>query len=106
MSYEIVTGDLGPSMPITVLCNDEPVDTSAADTVELHWVMPDDTLRTSTLTEVNAEVGQYVMDWESGDTDQIGVYFGHVVVTTDDIPQTYPSDGSRLIWFVNPPVNR
>jgi hypothetical protein len=104
VSYEIVTGDLG-SMPLSITLNDASVDTSTADTVEFHWVMPDGTLRVSELTPVDPTVGAYLMEWESGDTDQIGPHFGHVVVTEDDIEQTYPSDGSRVIWFINPSID-
>ncbi len=104
MSYEISRGDTIPAMAVTVQTNGVAVDVSDADTVEMHWVMPDGTARVSTLTAVSAIDGQFAMEWEPEDTDQAGIYFGHVVVTTDDDQETFPSDGSRMIWFVNPSI--
>ena len=104
MSYEIVRGDLGPPMPIAVTENGSALDCSTADSVELHWVQPDGTEHTDTLTPVSAVGGTFVMDWVSGDTDQVGPHQGQVVVTIDGVAQTYPADGTNLIWWVNPQV--
>lgn len=104
MSFDIVKGDLGPFMPVTITVDGVAIDTSTADTVELKWAKPDGTLVTSTLTPVNPAVGAYNMVWDSGNTDQIGPHLGQVVVTEAGVPKTYPSDGSYVIWFVNPTV--
>lgn len=104
MSYEIVRGDLGPDMPIAITENGVAVNCSGASSVELHWVKPDGTEVTDTLTAVDATAGSYKMVWASGDTDQTGACLGQVVVTTAGIPKTYPSDGTLMIWWVNPQV--
>lgn len=101
MSYQIVRGDLGPNMPITLTANGAPVDVSTATTVELHWLKPDGTAMVDTLLPIDASLGKFEMVWSAGDTDVAGYCFGLVVVTTAAIPETYPSDGSRIIWFVN-----
>jgi hypothetical protein len=104
MSYDIVTGDTAPPLPVTVTENDIAIDTSLADSVEFRWAKPDGTVTLSTLTPVDASIGEYEMEWATGDTDQIGAHFGQIVVTTGTEVKTYPSDGTRIIWWVNPQV--
>lgn len=79
-------------------------DLSGATTVELHWVKPDGTLIVDTLNPVDASLGEFEMIWSAGDTDQEGAHFAHVVVTTAGVPETYPSDGTKIIWWVNPQI--
>lgn len=104
MSFDIVRGDLGPSLAITLTVSGAAQDVSTADSVELHWVKPDGTVMLDDLTEVDATEGQFEMVWEAGDTDQIGAHLGQVIVTSGSVVETYPSDGSMIIWFVNPQV--
>lgn len=104
MSYEIVRGDLGPPMPITLSVNGTAIDASGASTVQLHWLKPDGSTYLSTLTPVNAAQGQYQMNWSAGDTDVAGPYQGQVIVTTSGVPETFPSDGTKIIWWVTPQV--
>lgn len=102
MSFELVKGNLAPAMPLTITSDGSAVDLSGADTVELSWIKPDGTETLTTLTPVNAALGQFRMDWTDGDTDQVGPHLGLVIVTTSSVPQTYPSDGTKIIWWVNP----
>ncbi len=104
MSYNIVKGDLGIPLPLTITSSGTAVDTTTADSVQLHWRQPDGTVNVDDLTAISAVAGQYKMDWEDGDTDQIGPHVGQIVVTTGAVIETYPSDGSNIIWFVNPSV--
>lgn len=99
MSFDIVRGDTSPAMDI-----DLSVDTSGADSVVLRWAKPDGTVYTSNLTEVDASLGQYQMEWTEEDTDQIGPHIGEVVVTTGGAVETFPPDGGKLYWWVNPQV--
>ncbi len=104
MSFELVRGDLGPPMPIAITVNNVPLDTSAADSVVMRWAKPDGTIVESDLTPVDPSVGEYEMDWGPDDTDTIGPHRGQIIVTTAGIPQTFPSDGNHVIWWVNPQV--
>lgn len=104
MSYDIVRGDLGPAMPVTVTENGTALDCSGADSVQLRWYKPDGTTVLTGLTEVDASVGSFIREWSAGDTDLIGPHHGEIVVTTAGVVQTYPSDGFKLIWWVNPQV--
>jgi hypothetical protein len=104
MSYDIVTGDTAPPLPVAVTENDIAIDTSLADSVEFRWAKPDGTVTVSTLTPVNEVIGEYEMVWTTGDTDQPGAHFGQIVVTTGTEVKTYPSDGSQIIWWVHPRV--
>lgn len=100
MSYSIVRGDLTP-MPVNITVDDAAVDVSGANTVQLRWQKPDGTITMKTLTEVDALTGSFIMNWTAGDTDDIGVHQGQVVVTTGALIETFPSEGV-LYWWVNP----
>lgn len=104
MSYEIVRGDTSPSMPVNITANGVAVDASSADSVELRWMKPDGTVTTTTLVAVAAITGEFEMQWTNGDTDQIGPHFGEVIVTTGAAVETFPSDGSKIIWWVYPQI--
>lgn len=105
MSYEIVKGDTGPAMPVTLTVSGTAIDVSGADTVVMRWAKPDGTVTESTLTVLDASVGSFQMEWSTGDTDQIGAHIGEVVVTTGSEIETFPNDGTKIIWFVNPTVS-
>lgn len=99
MSFDIVRGDTSPPMDI-----DLSADTTSADTVQLRWAKPDGTTYLTNLTAVDPSEGQYKMEWTADDTDQIGPHVGEVVITTGGAVETYPPDGSKIIWWVNPNV--
>ncbi len=101
MSFDIGVGDLTP-LPITIQTNGEIVVVDIAADVQLRWQKPDGSVEMVTLTNVNRALGQFRRDFVAGDTDQVGTHYAHVIVTEGGIPKTYPSDGSRIIWFVNP----
>lgn len=100
MSYEVVRGDTSPPMDI-----DLGEDTSGADSVQLRWAKPDGTVMLSNLTAVDATEGLYQMEWGPDDTDTIGPHIGEVIVTAGGDIETYPPDGSKLYWWVNPNVS-
>ncbi len=104
MSYELPRDDISPVMQLTVLLDGAPVDCSDADSVELRWVKPDGTVAVDDLTPVAAALGQFTMDWATGDTDQVGAHFGQVLVTIDGVQETYPASGPPIIWWVYPKV--
>lgn len=109
MSYSLIVGDLEPDMFLTAAVSDVAQDLSDAVSVELLWRKPDGTESTVALTPVNAATGQYRRVWAAGDTDMAGVHRGRIVVTwdgpsdltsADDEVQTFPNDGSWIIWYV------
>jgi hypothetical protein len=103
MSFEIVEGDLEPDMELSVTVNGEVKDLSAAVSYALLWRDPDGTVGTLALEEVDLELGTLRHVWEAGDTDVVGAHRGQVVVTwAEGETQTFPSDGTHYIWFVNP----
>ncbi len=104
MSFDLVRGNTSPPMPITVSVSGAGVDVSGADSVQLQWAKPDGTVMLTNLTPIDPTEGEYQMDWSAGDTDVIGPHIGEVVVTTGGIVETYPADGSKIIWWVNPSV--
>ena len=97
-------GDLNPMSISLVTSAGAAVDITTADTVEFRWVKPDGTLYSTAPTIVTAATGSIRIDWASDDTDQVGPHLGEVIVTTDGVPTTYPNDGSKIIWWVNPQV--
>lgn len=101
MSFNLVPGDLTP-MPVTLRSNGVEVAVDGAAVVEFFWRKPDGTEVTVALTSVNRLLGQFQRDWVAGDTDLVGTHYGRVRVTEGGVPKTYPDDGSRIIWFVNP----
>lgn len=101
MSYSLVVGDLEPDMFVTAARSGTPEDLRDAVTVELDWLRPDGTRSTVALEAVDAEQGQYKRVWEAGDTDIPGVHRGRLVATwPDEEPQTYPNDGTWMLWYV------
>jgi hypothetical protein len=101
VSYSLIVGDLESDMFVTAAVAGVADDLRDADTVELDWLKPDGTRVTVPLVAVDAQVGQYKRVWEAGDTDLAGVHRGRMVVTwPTDEPQTYPNDGSWMIWYI------
>lgn len=99
MSFDIVRGNTQPPMDVDISG-----DATGADSVQLRWAKPDGTTYLSTLTAVTPAEGLYKMEWGPDDTDQIGPHIGEVVVTVGGEETTYPADGSKIIWWVNPSV--
>jgi hypothetical protein len=99
--FELVAGDLEPDMPLTVTMNGEAVDLTDATSIVLHWLKPNGAVVDVTLTAVDLATGQVKRVWETGDSAQTGYHKARVKVTWDtgDV-QTYPNDGSWLIWAV------
>jgi hypothetical protein len=91
-------------MAINIEVGGAAYDVSGADSVEFRWVKPDGTTYLTNLTPVNAALGEFQMDWSGNDSDTIGPHLGEVVVTTDGVVETYPNDGSKIIWWVSPQV--
>ena len=104
MSYSCIRGDLSQPMAMTITRDGAAVDLTLADTVQLHWIDPDDTVSLVELTVVDAPTGEVQRIWEAGDTDVVGTHFGQVVVTTGGVVETFPNDGSFIIWDVYPQV--
>ncbi len=99
MSFDIVRGNTWPPMDIDIA-----TDVTSADTIEFKWAKPDGTTYVTNLTPVSLAAGTFMMEWAAGDTDIIGPHIGEVVVTTGGAEQTFPADGSKIIWWVNPSV--
>lgn len=104
MSYSLVAGDLGPTMPIGLMDNGTPfVLDTMTDTVALNYVGVDKIARTIALTIVNAATGSCEAAWVAGDLPVVGAYQGQVKVTRegdDSFPRSFPNDGSFLVFSV------
>lgn len=103
--WGIVSGDYGAEypMPITVVGYGGVVNLTTASSYQLRWLQPNGTVVTVSLTAVGLAAGQIERIWVSGDTSQVGVHRGQVVVTwPDSTTTTYPQDGSYYTWNVFP----
>ena len=93
--FYIKQGDLKPSILATLKhYNDGTVvDLTNAQTVKFHMKRKDGTLKIQNriCTIVSASEGKVRMDWQEGDTDTPGTYYGEFeVVWNDGRPQTFP----------------
>lgn len=104
MSYDIVRGDLEPPFDIAITNNGSAKNlTEVGLTFAMRWQKPDGTVSVVNLGAFNLALGQLRRNWVAGDTDQAGVHFGQVLITdSGGNVETFPSDGSSLIWWVNP----
>lgn len=104
MSYNIIEGDLDPDMALQAIdASGSVADLSTAVDISLYWVKPDGTTSTVPLVAVSLALGQVKRVWVAGDTAQVGVHMGRIVVTAPGgETRTYPNDGSWLYWWVNP----
>lgn len=103
MSYSLVAGDLEPDMYLTASLDGaaDPLDGDEVESIEMRWRRPDGTESTVELTPVSLVAGQVKRVWEAGDTDDVGVHRGRIVVTYDTGEvETYPNDGSWFVWWV------
>ena len=102
MSFDLVVGDLEPDIIFQALENSIPKNLSSTTAIVLQWLKPDATVVVVTLTAVNLTLGLVKYVWVSGDTLLAGTHAGRIVVTyTNGDVQTFPSDGSSVIWNVH-----
>ena len=105
MSYSLVQGDLEPDMEIdvTAVQGGAPVNLSGAIQLQLRWRKPDKTDSLVNLVAIDLVNGRVKRVWVTGDSDQIGLHKGQVVVTESNGEiATYPNDGSYVLWYVYP----
>ncbi len=103
MSFSMIAGDLEPDMNLAAVVNGEPESLADGDidTIELVWLKPDETRETVPLTAVSLADGYVKRVWAAGDTDDVGVHRGRILVTYDSgETKTYPNDGSWFFWWV------
>lgn len=113
MSYSLVLGDSGPSMPVYLSATGGAsldaayaapfVLNAGTDTATLHYVDPAGVTHVVALAITNAAQGTCQYSWQSGDLPAVGVYRGQAKVARSGdstFPRTFPDDGSNLIWNV------
>jgi hypothetical protein len=101
--FELCQGDLHQPMDIRLTVNgavpEDPFDGDA----ELRVELPDFTVESWALVPLDKDLWIFRHVFEPGETDDLGVYHGWVVLTfTDTTQQTFPSTGARIRWKVNP----
>src|ERR1051326_1398882 len=102
MSYNIVAGDLYEPLEIDGADASGAVNLTDATSVQMRWKKPDGTTSLVDLVIIDAPTGRVKKVWSAGDTDQVGVHRAQVVVTWPTAePQTFPEDGSAIIFWVN-----
>lgn len=103
MAYSLVQGDLGEPLVVDLAVAAAISALATAQSVQLRWWKPDKTVSLVTMTVVDSAVGTVQRTWVSGDTDQVGMHRGQVVVTdSSGNPLTDPNDGSYLYWEIYP----
>ena len=103
MGYSLVQGDLGEALVVTLAVSAAIAALPTAQSVQLRWQKPDGTTSTVAMTVDNATAGVVRRTWVSGDTAQVGLHRGQVVVTdVGGNPITDPNDGSYLFWWIYP----
>ena len=94
-------GDLEPSLAVSLVgATGFPVDVSAATDVRFRMgnTLTRVELFSRIVTIEDPVTGQLVYDWQAGDTDVPGVYYGEFVVNWAlGRPQTYPESGYLVI---------
>lgn len=91
MTDKIKQGDLRPRWEATLYDGDVALDLSTASTVKVIFQKPDGNVVTRTVT--GGSDGVVAMDWQPGDTDQLGKMLFEVEVTWPVAkPQTFPVD--------------
>jgi hypothetical protein len=105
MSYDIVLGDLGPEMPITLQDDGGAfVLNTGTDTVFLHYNDPSGANHIVALEIIDAPTGACTRTWVAGDLPVIGAYIGQVkVLRSGDptFPRSFPNAGDKIIWWCN-----
>lgn len=103
MTFHIVQGDLEPDMEIECAVNSAAKDLTTADGAQLRWKRPDGSVVMVDLEVSDPVAGVVKRVWAAGDTDQVGVHEGQVVVTwPTGETQTFPSTRRYARWIVEP----
>ena len=104
MSYNILLGDLGPSMPVALTDDGAPFPLDAVnDTAVLRYQDPAGATHQVTLTITDAPNGALMRAWVNGDLPVVGWYHGIVKVTRSGdptFPRSFPNDESRIRWYI------
>lgn len=108
MSFNYILNDLGPDLVMELTSDGNTfVLNAGTDTAVLRYKTPDgDTLEVP-LEITNAATGEVTRSWEIDDMPSVGAYQGQVEITrTGDatFPRTFPNDGTKIIWWVNPEI--
>ena len=103
MAFHLIEGDLEPDLSIAIVVNDAAEDLTDATDFEMLWKQPDGSVSTVPLTAPDPLNGLLLRTWDAGDTDQVGDHYAQIVITRGNgETQTFPSDGSYVIWTVHP----
>lgn len=108
MGYSLILGDLGPPLPIQLTDDGAPFVLQAGDVVVLRYLDPGCVEHEVPLVVLVAATGSCQAEWSAGDLPLTGYYRGLVVVERSSdptFPRSFPDDGSRVIWPVNPAVS-
>jgi hypothetical protein len=108
MSFNYTLNDLGPDLVLELTSDDDSfVLNASTDTAVLRYKTPEgDTLEVS-LVISSAATGEVTRRWEDGDLPVAGAYVGQVEIsrgTDATFPRTFPNDGTKIIWWVNPKI--
>ena len=101
--FYIKTGDTGPALRRTLLDTSGDAEDLTGATVAFHMESTDGVVVVDgSATLVDAANGVVQYEWQSGDTDESGTFFGEFEVTfSDGIVQSYPNDGDIRIGVVD-----
>tara|TARA_R110000851_G_scaffold315760_1_gene478422 strand:+ start:1396 stop:1716 length:321 start_codon:yes stop_codon:yes gene_type:complete len=102
MAFTIKQNDTSPSLGATLKdAQLTPVSLVGA-TVKLHMNSLDGVAKINqTVTITDAENGVIQYDWQSGDTDTVGVYYAEFQVTfSGGFVETFPNDGNLTVSIV------
>jgi len=101
MGYSCIQGDLLDDMEIDITTVGAPKDLTSALAINLNWLRPDGTSALVPLIAIDLVGGRMKRVWSAGDTAIVGAHRGQVVITwPSSKPQTFPIDGSFIIWWV------
>lgn len=104
MSWNCVQGDTLETMPLQITRDDEAYALEEGDTIVLRYTDPDGDTFDKTLDIVDAPTGQLEAVWVDGETDVTGGYIGQIKLTRLGDVVTFPDDGAKIIWWVNPAI--
>lgn len=108
MSYSLVQGDLDPQgMPITLVAPDAIAALTGALAVNMRWKKPDGTTSVVSLAVVTTSPPVVKKVWVAGDSDQVGLHRGQVVITASNgASVSDPNDGTNgFTWNVYPQLS-
>jgi hypothetical protein len=104
----IVQGNLFKPLKIQLFKGGKPFALLNSDELVLRWSFGAPTL-SSDITEVipmiiNAATGELSYNFELGQTDLIGSYYGQVTITRAGKSLSFPDDGSYFRWRIRPKI--